>query len=231
MANCDDGELRCCDVDEVEQVRRFLKGIRLDTETIHAIPPDDKILPYFPVAPTFFRWSQGRPVTTNQVYGHSQCDYPSRPQPHRPTYYFDKIRPFSGFGFYPDMNDGAILCSDQTRSLPLPSLTATKCFCPPGTYNRWEHRKPYTLGPEKVQDRLDYKWPPEGFWLNYPVGVPKPPYNKVKGPANVKHMWPVRPDSLVRVVYHPQPPIDRPYEWQPHRKDWPMRRCGKFELP
>jgi hypothetical protein len=80
-------------------------------------------------APSYFHWTEGRPVTTNQVYGFNKSDYPDLPHPERPKNFFKDIRPFDNLEFYPDMLHDWQLAAQQTRSDPLRQWRPSRGFC------------------------------------------------------------------------------------------------------
>ena len=82
-------------------------------------------------APSYFHWAENKPVTTNQIYGFWQHDFPNQPHPERPPNFFRDKRPFDVCGFpYPSRgNHEWDLTASHCRSPPLSQWRPTRRFC------------------------------------------------------------------------------------------------------
>ena len=82
-------------------------------------------------APSYFHWAENKPVTTNQVYGFWQHDFPNQPHPERPPNFFADKRPFDVCGFpYPSSGKHEWdLTASHCRSPPLSQWRPTRRFC------------------------------------------------------------------------------------------------------
>jgi len=82
-------------------------------------------------APSYFHWAENKPVTTNQIYGFWQHDFPNQPHPERPPNFFRDRRPFDVLGF-PCPTSGKHewdLTASHCRSPPLAQWRPTRRFC------------------------------------------------------------------------------------------------------
>ena len=82
-------------------------------------------------APSYFHWAENKPVTTNQIYGFWQHDFPNQPHPERPPHFFRDKRPFDVCGFpYPSSGKHEWdLTASHCRSPPLSQWRPTRRFC------------------------------------------------------------------------------------------------------
>lgn len=82
-------------------------------------------------APSYFHWAENKPVTTNQIYGFWQHDFPNQPHPERPPNFFRDKRPFDVCGFpYPSSGRHEWdLTASHCRSPPLAQWRPTRRFC------------------------------------------------------------------------------------------------------
>lgn len=162
-------------------------------------------------APSYFHWIYNQPCTTNDLYGYSQKAYPNKPHPERPKNFFDKIRPFSPLGFYPDLRNDWTLSAAHTRAGPRFSKRPSRTFCPRAVLNRYNIMNGYV--PEHIPaiDRVEVPDLPRGVHVYMPDCEPTPPYCRPKPRARVNLMWNILPGVVTHNKSHPGIPEDKVY--------------------
>lgn len=153
-------------------------------------------------APSYYHWSQDKPVTTNQTYGFEFKDVAaSETTAKRKLGPFDYTRPFSNSAFFPTISHDSSLTA-PARSRPLASLRPCEGFCPPGVQNVFDINKGYVMGSVPITQKIHKSAVPVGVSLSKCATAPAA-YVPQQPKAKDLYLWHTLSGTLVHCKNYP----------------------------
>lgn len=139
-------------------------------------------------APSYYHWSQDKPVTTNQTYGFELRDLATDDgEKKKKLGPFDYTRPFSNSAFFPTISHDNSLTA-PARSQPLARLRPCNEFCPPGVANVFDINRGYVMGRVPITEKINNSSVPVGVSLSRSVTAP-PAYVQQESRAKDLYLW------------------------------------------
>jgi hypothetical protein len=157
-------------------------------------------------APSYYHWSETKPVTTNDIYGYHLKHFLDDKKGKAPKKQgpFDYTRPFSSAGFLPAING----TSKSLQEIRLGGKRPCPSLCLPGLHNHYNIRQGYSMGYMPVSSRIAHSDVPRGVNLNHTTSAPAP-YALAQPKGKDLYMWHALAGSLVHTKnYKPTCSVD-----------------------
>jgi len=151
-------------------------------------------------APSYYHWSQDKPVTTNQTYGFEFREFATGDTTQK-NKKLGGTRPFSNTAFFPNISHDSSLTA-PARSRPLAKLRPCDEFCPPGMPNVFDINKGYVMGSVPVTQKIHKSAIPVGVSLSRSITAP-PAYESKVSKAKDLYLWHTLSGTQVHCKHFP----------------------------